>query len=235
MGSREKRPDVSVARVEDEASLQTFMMSKCFDVARTSPTEVVRALGHATRRDYSAARLQYLRSADQYLSYAARILPIPTDPPTATLAQIDTRFNTVEVLRTLHGVIFHDLSEGRGLKDTRYGCNDYHNLLSNIINTFNTHHEIFYPLLEVSPWRLTKGDSDRFDDLRLRLEKEKAKVKAKEEKKKKEKEKREKEKEQKGGKFSSLIGACPRHEDTVTTPDRLKTIMDTYIELCKKS
>lgn len=224
VGSREIWPDIPAASLEDKTLLRISKMSRCFDVAKTSPTEAVRASGHATRRDYSAARLHYLRSADQYLSCAALILSDPTtDPQTATLAQIDTtRTNTVAVLRTLHDVVFRDLSEGRGLKDARYGCSVYHDLLCNIITTFNTHHEFLYPLLEKSFWRLTKGYRDRFDDLRLRLEKEKAKQKQRAEKKK-------------GGKFSSLIGACPRHEDTATTPDNLKVVMDLHIKLCDKS
>ncbi|OJT04587.1 hypothetical protein TRAPUB_4702 [Trametes pubescens] len=139
---------------------------------------------------------------------------LPDLNPTIELVSDSTGANTVTVLRTLHSVVFRDLSGGRGWQHVQYGYSDYYNLLCNIINTFNTHHDILYPFLQESSWNLSPRYRDRFDDLRRRLEKEKEK--------------------EKGRNVSSeaLIDARLRYRDTDTTSNNLKVAMDRHINRC---
>lgn len=191
---------------EDVALLQEHM-SRCLEVARKT-RGVLRASGHATRHHPSIALLKYVCSADDYLSYAARVLSRPPIDPSTTLAPIDgiSSDTVIEVLKDLRQVVFNDLSEGRGREDVRYGSSDYHVLLCNIINTFNTYHKILYPLLHKSDWILSPRYNDRFDDLRLLLEKEKKKNRD----------------------SSSLVGARLRYRDTILTPNDLKRSMASF-------
>ncbi|EIW52772.1 uncharacterized protein TRAVEDRAFT_53211 [Trametes versicolor FP-101664 SS1] len=165
-----------------------------------------------THYHYSVALLNYLRSADQYLYRAAAYMQPDPSASTTSAANFNTGANLLKVLQELYMVIFDDLFEVRGREDIRYGCSDYLNLLCNIINTFNTRHDILYYFLVKSSWDLPELIyRARFDDLRLRLVKEK----------------------EKNGEFSSLIGSRLRYRETNTTSNNLKVTMDRYINLCE--
>lgn len=187
-------------------------MSRCSDLVST-PAKDLCASDHAPHYNRSIARLNYLCSADQYLSCAARILPVSTPHSLfATVEQIKaTRSNTRTVLKDLHDAFFHDLYKGPGREDVWYGCRDYHTFLCNILNTFITHYDILYPLLRHSPWIFADPESDRFQDFRLRLEKEMKKRR----------------------KVASLIGARFRYGDTDTTSNNLKVAIGRYMNLCE--
>lgn len=151
-------------------------MSRCLHIIQAPPSGALRVSGHATPdTEYSTARLVYMSSADQYLSYAVRILSGPTNPST-TLEQIlvaDTRAFTLTVLGDLHEVIFggNRHSAGRGRDDLRHGCRDYHILINNFMDTVNAHHQVLYPLLLESHWTDDFHFSNRLDDLRRCLDK----------------------------------------------------------------
>lgn len=184
-------------------------MSRCWSIVNTLPN-ALRASGHATPYDYCIARLNYLCSADQYLSCAAGILskaPSPSSPPTtADGTQIrNVKENTRTVLRDLYRV-FGGLSgsEGRSQDDLRHGYSDYYTLICNILNTFNVNYETLYPLLRQTLWTLDIY-LETLGDLRLRLGHPPS-----------------------GAKHAVIIGAQPRY----IIGNNLNEAIDSYIRFC---
>lgn len=122
---------------------------------------------HSINRDDSIHCLNYLRSVDEYLFHAAKLLsqnpansptPAPTLAPTLAPTAAPTAAPTSaptpaqsDGIRSMTRTVLHNFLEvfgdlARVPKFVQHGYRDYHTLLLQVLETLNTNARIFVPL-----------------------------------------------------------------------------------------